>query len=166
MEVLERAIELLRYFGTDLVRGFAFWKQGELSETVWQEIEAAFRAPAALAEREGIVLGLENEHDCMLGRGEETARLIRTIASPNLKAIWDPGNAFFAGETPYPDGYRALAGQIAHIHVKDAVRGPDGQAAWAIVGDGEIDSAGRFRALVADGYEGGVTLETHYFGGY
>jgi sugar phosphate isomerase/epimerase len=66
MAVLERAIELCRYFGTDLVRGFAFWKQGELTETIWTEIEDAFRAPAA------------------------------------------------------------LAGQIAHIHVKDAVRGPDG----------------------------------------
>jgi sugar phosphate isomerase/epimerase len=75
MAVLERSIELCRFFGTDLVRGFAFWKQGELSEMVWQEIEDAFRAPAALAEREGIVLGIENEHACMLGRGAETANL-------------------------------------------------------------------------------------------
>jgi sugar phosphate isomerase/epimerase len=162
MTVLERAIELCRFFGTELVRGFAFWKQGELTEAVWRDIEAAFRAPVALAEREGIILGLENEHACMLGTGAEAGRLIGAIDSPAFRAIWDPGNAFFAGETPFPEGYRAVAGRTVHIHVKDAVRRPDGEAAWAIVGEGEIDYPGQFRALVADGYQGGVSLETHY----
>jgi sugar phosphate isomerase/epimerase len=162
LSVLERAIEMARFFGTDLVRGFAFWKQGELTETVWAEIEAAFRAPVALAERAGIVLGLENEHACMIGTGAEAGRLVRTMDSSALRAIWDPGNAFFAGENPFPDGYQAVAGQTAHVHVKDAVRGADGEATWAIVGEGEIDYPGQFRALVADGYDGCISLETHY----
>jgi sugar phosphate isomerase/epimerase len=162
LEVLELAIELARFFGTELVRGFAFWKQGEPTEAVWAEIADWFRAPVALAEREGIILGLENEHACMIGTGAEAGQLIDAIDSPALQAIWDPGNAFMAGETPFPDGYRAVAGRMIHLHVKDAVRRPDGEGAWAIVGEGEIDYPGQFRALVADGYQGGVSLETHY----
>jgi sugar phosphate isomerase/epimerase len=162
LSVLELAVELARFFGTDLVRGFAFWKQGELTEPIWAEIEAAFRPPVALAERAGIILGLENEHACMLGTGAEAGRLLRAIDSPALRAIWDAGNAFFAGEKPFPDGYRAVADRIVHVHVKDAVRGADGEAAWAVVGEGEIDYLGQFRALVADGYQGYVSLETHY----
>src|SRR5439155_14496659 len=98
MGVLQQAIELARFFGTELVRCFAFWKQGELTEEAWEEIETAFRPAVTLAEREGIVLGLENEHACMLGTGAETGRLIRRIDSPSLRTIWDPGNAFCAGE--------------------------------------------------------------------
>jgi sugar phosphate isomerase/epimerase len=162
MQVLERATELARFFGTDLVRGFAFWKQGDLSEDVWAEIVAAFRAPVAFAEQEGIILGLENEHACMIGTGAEAGRLLRALDSPAFQAIWDPGNAFFAGERSFPDGYRAVADRLVHVHVKDAVRRPDGEAAWAIVGEGEIDYLGQFRALVADGYDSGVSLETHY----
>ena len=48
-------------FGTELVRGFAFWKQTERTEAAGREIEAALRAPVGLAEREGTFFGLENE---------------------------------------------------------------------------------------------------------
>jgi sugar phosphate isomerase/epimerase len=162
MTVLEQAIELARFFGTELVRCFAFWKQGPLTDRVWTEIERMFRPAVALMEREGLVLGLENEHACMIGTGAEAGRLIRQIDSPALRAIWDPGNAFCAGECSFPDGYRAVAGRIVHVHIKDAVRRPDGETAWAVVGEGEIDYPGQFRALVADGYNRTVSLETHY----
>jgi sugar phosphate isomerase/epimerase len=162
MTVLEQAIELARFFGTELVRCFAFWKQGPLTEQTWAEIERAFRPAVARVEREGLILGLENEHACMIGTGAEAGRLIRQIDSPALRSIWDPGNAFCAGEVSFPDGYRAVAGRIVHVHVKDAVRRPDGEAAWTVVGEGEIDYLGQFRALVADGYDRTMSLETHY----
>ena len=56
----------------------------------------------AAAEREGVILGLENEHACFIGTGAEAGRIAGAINSPHLKIVWDPGNAYFAGETPYP----------------------------------------------------------------
>ena len=72
---------------------------------------------------------------------------------------WDPGNAFFAGETPYPDGYRAVRGLVGHVHFKDARRTSTGELEY--VADGQIDWAGQIRALQQDGYSGYISVETH-----
>jgi sugar phosphate isomerase/epimerase len=111
------------------------------------------------AERVGVTVCLENEHICWADGGRETARLIREIGSPALKINWDPGNAFSAGETPYPDGYDAVRGLVGHVHVKDARRTGPHATEWAI--EGEIDWPGQLRALVKDGYDGDLVIETH-----
>jgi sugar phosphate isomerase/epimerase len=111
------------------------------------------------AERAGVTVCLENEHICWADGGRETATLIRAIDSSALKINWDPGNAFSAGETPFPDGYEAVRGLVGHVHVKDARRAGPHETEWAI--DGEIDWPGQIRALVKDGYNGDLVIETH-----
>jgi len=52
---------------------------------------------------------------------------------------------------------------MVHMHVKDATVDPvTGRPKFVAVGKGEIDYAGQFRALVDNGYEGCVSIETHY----
>jgi len=51
---------------------------------------------------------------------------------------------------------------MAHVHIKDGRATDDGRLEWTIVGDGEIDYVGHFRALKESGYDGVVALETHY----
>jgi sugar phosphate isomerase/epimerase len=162
LALLERAIELCRYFNTNLVRVFAFWRQCALTEQVIADVVAAITPAVRRAEQAGIVLGLENEHACLLGTGRETAGVLEAVNSAHLRAIWDPGNAFFLGETPYPEGYEAIRKYLAHVHVKDAVRDAEGKPRWAIVGEGEIDFAGQVAALRRAGYQGLLSLETHY----
>lgn len=162
LALLERAIDLCRYFNTSLVRIFAFWRRAELTEPVLQDVVTALLPAVRLAREASVVLGLENEHACLLGTGGETARVLRAVGSPHLRAVWDPGNAFFLGEEPFPGGYEAVRPFLAHVHVKDATVGTDGRPGWAVVGGGAIDFAGQFRALVRDGYQGFVSLETHY----
>jgi sugar phosphate isomerase/epimerase len=163
LTLLEHAIELARYFDTNLIRIFAFWKQGELTDELLGRIVNALRPAASRAERAGVVLGLENEGACMLGTGAETVRALKAIDSPALRCVWDPGNAFFSGETAYPDGYRAVRPYVTHVHVKDGRRdGPDGKPYWVVVGEGEIDYRGQIAALMEDGYTGLMSLETHY----
>src|SRR4051812_30753497 len=122
LTLLERAIDLTRYFDTNLVRIFAFWRQGALTDEVFDKITAALRPAAARAQEAGVILGLENEHSCFLGTGEETARALREINSPALRGVWDPGNAYMSGEDAYPVGYRAMQPYTEHVHIKDAVR--------------------------------------------
>jgi len=161
MALLERCIHLCSVFDTRLIRVFSFWKRGELTPDIEERIVRAFAEPAARAGKAGMTLVLENEHACYLGTGEEAARALRAVNSPALKAVWDPGNAFCAGEAPYPDGYEAVKEFIAHVHLKDAVR-TTGGCEFVLMGAGEIDYLGQFRALKADGYSGFLSLETHY----
>jgi len=182
--MLRRGVELCRVFDAPVVRGFAFWRpvrepaglerepegrtnrhlrEADLPSDIRERMLAAFAEPIRIVESAGVTFGLENEHGCGVGRGDETARFIEALGSPRFRVAWDPGNAFFAGEVPYPDGYDAIGRYVAHVHVKDAVVDPSsGQAHWCLLGAGEIDWASQFRALIEDGYDGAVSLETHY----
>ncbi len=163
--VLERCMEAARFFGTTLIRTFSFWKQGPLTPLQEEMIVDAYAEPAQMAERAGLTLVVENEHACCLATGAQTARVLEEIASPAVRAVWDPGNAFMAGELPFPTGYEAIKDFIAHVHVKDASIAPGAPAPeWAVVGAGEIDWSGQLAALKRDGYAGWLSLETHYGG--
>jgi sugar phosphate isomerase/epimerase len=95
-----------------------------------------------------------------LGRHRRPLRqILRSIDHPALGANWDPGNAFFAGDQPFPSGYEALKGLVRHIHFKDAMRDPSGECHFVL--DGQIDWAGQIQALAADGYSGYLSIETH-----
>ena len=105
LKILEHSFELAKMFDTNIVRAFSFWRKGNLTEEVLGEIVERFQTPIRRAEEENIILALENEHDCFIGTGKEFQRFLDRISSKNVGLIWDPGNAFFAGETPYPDGH-------------------------------------------------------------
>jgi sugar phosphate isomerase/epimerase len=166
MDMLRRCIELAHFFDTKIIRVFSFWRKAELTPELEKQIVAAFEAPIAVAEKEDVILGLENEHACYIGTGAEAARVAAAVNSPHFRVVWDPGNAFHAGETPFPNGYAAVQPWIAHVHIKDAivVEAPDHgpQPKWCVVGEGVIDYAGHFAALKRDGYSGYISLETHY----
>ena len=164
-DVLGRAIDAAHFFDTNLVRVFSFWRRDGLTSEVEDAIVDAFREPSATATNAGIVLGIENEGACYLGTGKQLGRVLQKIGSDSVKAIWDPGNAFLDGDQPYPDGYNAVKKFIAHVHVKD-YRMSAGQSPheWAVVGEGDVDYPGQVGALKKAGYDGYLSLETHYDG--
>jgi L-ribulose-5-phosphate 3-epimerase len=164
-ELLERGFELARTFKTDRLRIFDFWRLADPTPHR-AAIDDRVRAAAVKAARRGITLVLENEYACNTATGAEAARLLSAIPEKALQITWDPGNAQFRDETPYPGGYAPIAKErIGHIHCKDAARRADGKGwEWMAMGAGVIDWAGQFRALKADGYRHAVTLETHWRG--
>ena len=120
--------------------------------------------PCRRGGRRGVIIGIENEHACNIATGEETARLLAAVDHPALQVIWDPANAYVAGEIPFPDGYAQLSvSRIAHVHAKDChVR--DHVPVFGPLGEMGIDWRGQLAALARDGYRGGVSLETHWTG--
>ena len=87
------------------------------------------------------------------------------LGHPRVKAIWDPANEVYAedGELPFPDAFERMKPNLIHVHIKDAVRGDDGEPSCVPVGDGGyIDYPGQFQALIDMGYEGACSLETHW----
>jgi sugar phosphate isomerase/epimerase len=161
--ILERAMQRAKDFGTDKVRIFAFLRVDEPMK-VFDQVAKELEESVAMAKREGIRLLLENEFSTNVATGVESAAMLAAVKSPALGLNWDPGNAYTAGETPYPNGYEALdKKRMWHMHLKDAAPNPNGgEAIWKPVGGGKIDFVGQFRALIKGGYSGTMSLETHY----
>ena len=163
-EVLDRAIAMAKAFGTGRVRCFDFWRLEDPSP-YRGAINDKLREAAAKAEKNGLILVLENEYACNTATAAEAAKVLSEVKTPALMLNWDPGNAAARGEIPYPNGYALLPkDRIGHCHCKDAVKKGD-HYDWAAMGAGIIDWAGQFKALKADGYHYAVSLETHWNGG-
>ena len=164
LEILRQAIDVGQRLGTSLIRTFTFWKKGS-PRAVWERLIESYQEPVAIARQLGATLAVENEYACMIGTGSDLARFVREVSQPEVKALWDPCNAFFeeSDERPYPAGYHEVRDLTVHVHLKDAVRdAPGSKPRLTPLGDGAVDVAGQLGALVRDGYTGFVSLETHW----
>jgi L-ribulose-5-phosphate 3-epimerase len=163
-EVLERAMEMAKAFGTDRVRCFDFWRL-EDQAPYREAINAKLLEAATKAGKKSITIVLENDGGLNTATGAEAAKVLDAVKSPHFMLNWDPGNAAAWGEKAYPDGYNALPkDRIGHCHCKDTVKTAKGYD-WAPMGKGIVDWAGQFKALRRDGYRFAVSLETHWQGG-
>ncbi|MBI3666331.1 MAG: sugar phosphate isomerase/epimerase [Acidobacteria bacterium] len=163
--ILERSLEVAAALGAGLVRVFSFWRSVEPQRLFGRIVESLARAVDRAAGY-GLRIGLENEHACNIATAEEAAPLLRALNEPGLGLVWDPGNAYMAGESPFPHGYSLLsASRIIHVHAKDGLRDPAGdRVTWGPLGEGDIDWRGQIQALARDGYRGAISLETHWGG--
>jgi len=161
-KLLDDSFRLARFFGTRKVRIFSYWRVKN-PDQAYPYVRDRLAKAAQLAAKNDIVLVLENEHSCNIGTGRELGRILKDINSPNLRGNWDPGNAVMLGEYPYSEGYAAVRDYIAHVHIKDVRKDPKtGKLEWAPTGAGVVDWNGQFQAFRRDGYQGTMSLETHY----
>jgi len=158
LEILRRSIEVAKALDTTLLRVFTFWRKEPLED--WGPIVDAYTTPIELATRAGMTLGVENEPSCYVGTGAELGRFLDLTNSPAVRGIWDPGNA--VAEPGFPDGYERVRGRCPHVHLKDQKILADGSAVSVAIGDGDVDLRGQLLAWRRDGYEGCVSLETHW----
>jgi L-ribulose-5-phosphate 3-epimerase len=155
--ILERSFEVAHRFGAPLVRTFSFWRVPNPKD-VREEVAEVIAGAAERTGEAGLTLGIENEHACNLATGAETRWVLDRVPSPALGVIWDPGNEAVMDSEPFPGGYEQVRDRVVHVHLKDA----DESGNWVKMGAGIIDYPGQFRALTEDGYEGLLSLETHY----
>lgn len=161
LQILRRSIRAAHALGAQIIRTFTFWKQGDLAPH-FDEIVRLYAEPARIAAGEGVILGIENEPACYVGIGREAAEFIEAVKHPSVKAVWDPGNAYWTGlEEAVPDGYQRIKPHIAHVHLKDVLR-KDGESAATVLGQGNVKIEEQLALLVRDGYTGCASLETHY----
>jgi len=162
LHFLRRLIEIAKSFDTEIIRGFAFWSTGS-PDQYWNRIIEKLREATDICKSEGEILALENEPATFIGTGKEAKNILKEVGSESLRLVWDPGNAFCAGEVPYPDEYLQARDHVAHMHLKDALRDRGtGKIKIVAVGSGEIDYEGQFKALIKDNYSGCLSIETHY----
>jgi L-ribulose-5-phosphate 3-epimerase len=114
---------------------------------------------AELADDAGLRVALEIEWECAVATRDEAARVLDAMPAGGLGIVWDPGNeARFAKAAPAADVDAAVGERIVHVHVKDA----DAAGDWTRVGEGLVDWGAELRQLAALGYDGLLSLETHY----
>ncbi|MBK9166531.1 MAG: sugar phosphate isomerase/epimerase [Bryobacterales bacterium] len=159
-----RAIDIAKRLGAPIIRVFSFWRTVE-PDRCFSQIVAALSDLAAKAAKQNLIIGLENEHACNIATASESVRVLNAVKHPNLKLVWDPANCYLSGEDPYPAGYGGLpADRIAHVHIKDCFIEEGHKPFWGPVGTCGIDWRGQLDALARDGYQGWISLETHWPG--
>ena len=159
--LLERALTVARLLGTNKIRVFSFWREQDPSSCA-QEISRHLTRASEMAESAGVTLLLENEPTCNGGFAGEIADIIRTVNSPSLSALWDPGNEVYGGKESPLEGYCRVRSVIKHVHLKDARINSAGHPECLPIGRGSVPFAKQLAMLVDDGYQGLFTLEPHY----
>jgi sugar phosphate isomerase/epimerase len=158
---LQRVITIAQLLGTRRIRIFSFWRE----VNPWQhrpKIVAHLKHAAQIAQQQNVLLLVENEGSCNGGYAEEVGEIVRVVASPSLGALWDPGNEAYAGREAFPRGYSHMKDVLAHVHLKDACLGADGNPRCVPLGSGDVGVIPQLKALADDGYQGLFTLETHF----
>ena len=159
IKILDNCIYQAHKYETNIIRIFTFWRVKSI-EKYWHSIIDKLRVPVKKAEKEGIILAVETEGSTNVGNCSELRKLFDSLPSDNLKAVWDVANSYFGGETPYPDGYQLIRGEVVHLHLKDFVIDPStGKRKPTYIGEGLIPYEDIFRDLLKDGFDGVASIE-------
>jgi sugar phosphate isomerase/epimerase len=156
-DVYARALDAALILGAPVVRAFSWWREPDPA-AVLPELGEDLRLAGAQARDAGVVLALENEHECNVATAAEARAALDAAASPDLWLIWDPGNAAMLDPGAFTGlgGLETVSGRVAHVHLKDVSAAGE----WVRVGDGIVDFPGMVEHL--SGYDGFFSFETHY----
>lgn len=145
---------------TRLVRVMSY-PSGDLCEPEWgRRARTRLRELARCAEDAGVLLVHENCAGWAGDRADRMLDLLAAVDSPALRLLFDTGNGVAHGYPSEPM-LRAVIEYVAHVHVKDAVIGPDGTVDYVPPGEGTAGVAECLRMLLAHGYDGVLSIEPH-----
>ena len=154
LEDFRKGIEASHAFECPRLRIFTFSRVEE-PESIFPRIAEVIAELAAIAQKEGIRLLIENEASQNAGTAAETGKLLKLLPQ-NVGVNWDSLNGLPLGEKPFPDGYESLHNdRVWNVHVKgkSLLDYPEHQDWPAIL-----------NALERDHFAGCLELETHIFG--
>ncbi len=164
IDELRRVAPRMREVGTKFLRIMSYPNSGDpaLSRAEWKaEAVRRLKELATIAEGEGVILGHEN---CS-GYGESAdgyLELAEAIDSPAFKLIFDTGNNSLHDHNTNVtwDYYQACRDEIAHVHIKCAKPGENGEYVTCHVDEDPVQ-----RKIIADleatGYDGWLSIEPH-----
>jgi sugar phosphate isomerase/epimerase len=158
--ILSRSLEVAVRLDAPMVRAFSFWRVDD-PDSVREEVLEVLQQATARVRSAGRLLGMENEYSCNIATGAESAWYLERIPDPTFGLIWDPGNTAALGVAPIPEDFNAVRDRIHHVHVKDAVHLGE-PVEFTVIGHGIIGYEEQFRLLMEDGYDGVISLETHF----
>ena len=124
-------------------------------EAAWSDLLRSMSAAIQIAERHGVLLGIEPELANVVDGAQAARRLMDELASDRLRIVFDPANLFETASLPeqhrvIDHALDLLADRIVLAHAKD--RASDGS--FATAGKGVLDFAHYLRSLRRIGFAG------------
>ena len=171
----QHVVELARLamdLGGRLVRVFTGYEDESFSyASQWNWVVEALRECARRSAEFGVVIGVQNHHDLAVS-SEALCELIRAVAEPNCRAMFDAWAPALHGDDPAAAA-RQLAPLTVHTTVANYQRlrrfhyqpsivnyAPRQPVVQAVpIDEGFIDYRGFLRALSAGGFSGSVAYE-------
>lgn len=157
-DTFKHTVEIAKIFGTKYIRMFSFFMEEGSAANHRDEVMRRLKALVVYAEKEGIVLLHENEKDIYGDTAQRCLDIYKTMASDNLKLIFDPANFVQCGVTTYPEAFDMLKDYVIYYHIKDAIMAT-GQVVPSGIGDGHLPEI--IGAIKQRGYKGFLSLEPH-----
>jgi sugar phosphate isomerase/epimerase len=160
---LARLMAIGKMLDTRFIRIFSFYPEDTSTNEHYDAFveEAAQRLSelAGMAEKEGIILVLEDEKGIVTDTPARCQAVLNKVSSPALRFAWDPANFIQVGvEKPMDHGWAGLQPFVSYVHIKDAMLA-DGRVVPAGEGDGQLREL--LTRLKAMDYQGILSLEPH-----
>ncbi len=171
LEEAKRSVGRMQKLGTKLIRimSFAVLEGREPEDQMAQERFKRVRVLVKMFSDAGMQAVHEN---CMNYGGmswKHTLELIENV--PGLKLVFDTGNPVFTDDRskskPYPkqsawEFYKNVKEHIAYVHIKDGTWNEKQQKSiFTFPGEGQGDVYRIVKDLLANGYDGGLSIEPH-----
>jgi sugar phosphate isomerase/epimerase len=157
-----RAVELCKVFGTRNIRIFSYYKPEGTTWEQWRgEVLARLGEKVRRAEKAGVRLLHENEHNIYGDDPKRVVDLLDNLPGEHFRAVYDAANYVFCGYDPW-QGWELTRDRTAHFHIKDWVAGAKH---GSLAGEGQGQLPRVLADAVARGYDGFATLEPHLLGG-
>jgi sugar phosphate isomerase/epimerase len=126
----------------------------------WERYAALTRRAADAAQRQGKLLVVK-PHGGLVNTTRDCLDLARRVDHPALRISYDAGNIlYYTGADPY-DGLAELAPYVAHVCIKDCVRGGTPEKSVDVQpGKGDVDFRRVLAVLRDAGFSGHGIVET------
>lgn len=158
-EEFKQAVEIAHKMDCRNIRMFSFYVPEGQGEKYKDKVFERLGQFADYAKANDVILLHENEKGIYGEKAKECKEIMDLFGGENFKAIFDFANFVQAGQDTW-EAYELLKGDIAYVHVKDAIKGT-GQVVPAGMGDGNV--AAILKDLYAKGFQGFLSLEPHLF---
>lgn len=156
--MLDELCQISRLLDCQYIRIFSFYiPKEEDADQYKDQVVSKLTEFAAIAEKYDVILLHENEKDIFGDIARRCYDILKGVASPHFKAIFDFANFVQCGEDTQ-ECYDLLKDEIVYIHIKDAVS-TDKQNVVCGTGEGKIPEI--LAQAIHSGYEGFLTLEPH-----
>jgi L-ribulose-5-phosphate 3-epimerase len=174
------AIATAHLLGADRVRVYAgSWHPGDTDrDRRWAKLREALQTLAPEAEQAGVRLCVENHFGTMTQTAAESAALVRQVAHPAVRVLYDQANLTFTHDETFGEAFAVQGDLIGHVHVKDLMF-TDPNAAFRatetarvnaseravrsrVIGTGVLPWPQILAALLRHGYDDLLSIEYEY----
>jgi sugar phosphate isomerase/epimerase len=143
---VEQSIDATKALGTKVVLLPFFGKQQIKERAEQKAVAERLKVLAPLAEKKGIVLGLEDTISA-----EDNAWILDQVGSKAVSVYYDVGNSFYQKYDVYKEIVWLGKDRLCQLHLKDGA---------SFLGKGPIDYPKYIECVLKSGFEGWAMLET------